>query len=292
MKSLVRWTSTLALVGSTLLTTFTTSITPATALPNQQIKGKLDNIPVWLITNPEGTPFSSFLPQQNGNSVTGVYMSRQEAQAFINKIGSVADPKFARLQATPIPLGVIFQEVQKTKNQPKRLLFAFTPVDKEIQGAKNLLQRSGQQVSDFRSVPIFMVRFAPDKSYVPIKLEQNQEIVPLFFSMQDAKNLLNQVKPKFPQADIQVVDVDGILNTLQAKNDPWLNRVVFYPSPEARAYISNPVASKIRNIPVKTGSGNMIRTIQNERNINKWTTDLIPDVGRMMDGIRMNTPRF
>lgn len=290
MKSLVRWTSTLALVGSTLLTTFTTSITPAIALSKQQIKGKLDNIPVWLITNPQGLPLSR--SKQDGNSVTGVYMSRQEAQAFINKIGSVADPKFSRLQATPIPLGVIFQEAQKTKNQPKRLLFAFKPVDKEIQGAKNLLQRSGQQVSVFRSVPVFMVRFAPDKSYVPIKLEQNQEIVPLFFSMQDAKNLLNKVKPKFPQADIQVVDVDGILNTLRAKNDPWLNRVVFYPSPEARAYISNPVASKIRNIPVKTGSGNMIRTIQNERNINKWTTDLVPGVGRMMDGIRMNTPRF
>lgn len=260
MKSLVRWTSTLALVGSTLLTTFTTSITPAIALSNQQIKGKLDNIPVWLITNPQGLPLSR--AKQDGNSVTGVYMSRQEAQAFINKIGSVADPKFARLQAAPVPLGVIFQQVQKTKNQPKRLLFAFKPVDKEIQEAKNLLQRSGQQVSVFRSVPIFMVRFAPDKSYVPIKLEQNQEIVPLFFSMQDAKKLLSQVKPKFPQADIQVVDVDGVLNTLQTKNDPWLNRILFYPSPEARAYISNPVASKIRNIPVSNSNTELRNTMR------------------------------
>ncbi|MEO1560951.1 MAG: hypothetical protein AAFS12_15440, partial [Cyanobacteria bacterium J06632_19] len=59
----------------------------------------------------------------------------------------------------------------------------------------------------------------------------------LFFSMQDANNLLNQVKKQFPKADIQVVDVDGILNTLQEKNDPWLDKVVFFPNPEARQYI-------------------------------------------------------
>ncbi|MGB3649614.1 MAG: hypothetical protein WBA41_00065, partial [Rivularia sp. (in: cyanobacteria)] len=95
-------------------------------------------------------------------------------------------------------------------------------------------------VKQFRSVPTFLVRFAPDKSYVPIKLgdqKNEQEVVPVFFSMQDANNLLNQVKPKFPKADIQVVDVDGILSTLQEKNDPWLDRVIFFPNPEARQYI-------------------------------------------------------
>ena len=103
-----------------------------------------------------------------------------------------------------------------------------------------LLKKSGQQVKQFRSVPNFIVRFAPDKSYVPIKLggpQNEQEVVPIFFSIQDAKNLLNQVKPQHPKADIQVVDIDGILSTLQEKNDPWLNKVVFFPNPEARQYI-------------------------------------------------------
>jgi hypothetical protein len=49
--------------------------------------------------------------------------------------------------------------------------------------------------------------------------------------------LLNQVKPKFATADIQVVDIDGIIKTLQDKNDKWLEQVVFFPSPEAREYI-------------------------------------------------------
>ncbi|MGF1674434.1 MAG: Tic22 family protein [Rivularia sp. (in: cyanobacteria)] len=250
MKSLVRWGTTFLLVGSTLLATAIAGIAPVIALSEQQIKSKLDNIPVWLITNPQGLPLSRPLSEQNGKqaagSVTGVYMSQQEAQAFIAELRNVKDkdPKTTQmvksLQATPVPLGVIFEQVQKTKNEPNRLLFAFKPIDKEVKGAMELLKKNGEQVKQFRSVPVFIVRFAPDKSYVPIKLgdqKAEQEVVPLFFSMQDAQNLLKQVQPKFPKADIQVVDVDGILNTLQEKNDPWLDKVVFFPNPEARQYI-------------------------------------------------------
>ena len=59
----------------------------------------------------------------------------------------------------------------------------------------------------------------------------------MFLSKQDAQGLLNQVKPKFPQADIQVIDIDGVIKTLQDKDDPWLNQVVLVPSPESREYI-------------------------------------------------------
>ena len=117
-------------------------------------------------------------------------------------------------------------------------MFAFKPVDQEIQGALELLRQSGQQVNQFKSVPVFAVRFAPDKGYVPIKLTaDNQQLIPLFLSKQDAQSLLNQVKPKNPKADIQVIDVDGVIKTLKDKNDPWLNQVVLVPSPESREYI-------------------------------------------------------
>jgi len=248
MKSLVRWGATLGLVGSTLLGTVFGANLAVLALSEQQIKEKLDSVPVYLITNEKGLPLSRTLPQgqnaQKGGSVTGVYMSRQEAQAFINELKNAQgkDPKLSdmvkNLQVTPVPLGVIYQQLQQTKNQPNRLLFAFKPVDQEIQGALELLRQSGQQVNQFKSVPVFAVRFAPDKGYVPIKLTaDNQQLIPLFLSKQDAQGLLNQVKPKNPKADIQVIDVDGVIKTLKDKNDPWLNQVVLVPSPESREYI-------------------------------------------------------
>jgi Tic22-like family len=247
MKSLVRWGTTLGLIGSTLLGTVLSINAPVLALSEQQVKEKLDSVPVYLITNPQGLPLSRPLPEaqgQKGGSVTGVYMSQKEAQSFIRELQNVKekDPKITEmvksLQVTAVPLGVIYQQLQSSKGKPDRLLFAFKPVEQEIKAAMDLLQKSGQRVNQFKSVPVFAVRFAPDKGYVPIKLPSDtQEIVPLFLSKQDALGLLGQVKGQFPKADIQVVDVDGVIKTLQDKNDEWLNRVVLVPSVESRDYI-------------------------------------------------------
>lgn len=249
MKSLVRWGATLGLVGSTLLGTVFGVNVPVLALSEQQIKEKLDSVPVYLITNDKGLPLSRALPdgqngQKGGGSVTGVYMSRQEAQAFITELQKVKgkDPKLDEvaktLQVTAVPLGIIYQQLQETKNQPNRLVFAFKPVEQEIQGALELLRQSGQKVDQFKSVPVFAVRFSPEQGYVPIQLTSDkQQLIPLFLSKKDAQGLLNQVKPKYPKADIQVIDVDGVITTLQGKNDSWLNQVVLVPSPESREYI-------------------------------------------------------
>ncbi|MCC5639512.1 hypothetical protein LC593_27535 [Nostoc sp. CHAB 5844] len=259
MKALVRWGATLGLIGSTLLGTVFVGNLPVLALSEQQIKEKLDSVPVYLITNDKGLPLSRPLPeaqngQKPGGSVTGVYLSRQEAQAFINQLRSTngKDPKMAEivksLQVTAVPLGIIYQQLQQTKNQPNRLVFAFKPVDQDVKGALELLNQSGQKVEQFRSVPIFAVRFAPDQGYVPIKLTNDKEqVVPLFVSKQDAQGLLNQVKPKFPKADIQVIDIDGVIKTLQEKNEDWLKQVVLVPSQESREYI--------RTLPKNSATG-------------------------------------
>jgi hypothetical protein len=247
MKSLIRWGVTLGLVGGTLLGGVPAFNLPVQALTEEQIKKTLDSVPVYLITNDKGLPLSRTIPGQNGQkgtSVTGVYMSRQEALAFIQELRKVKnkDPKLEemskKLQVTAVPLGVIYQQLQQSKNQENRLLFAFKPVDQEIKGALELLKASGQKVDQFKSVPVFAVRFAPDKGYVPIQMGTNkQQMIPLFLSKKDAQGLLSQVKPKFPKADIQVIDVDGVIKTLKDKNDSWLNQVVLVPSPESREYI-------------------------------------------------------
>ncbi len=267
MNSLVRWGTTLGVVGSTLLSAILSGNAPVLALSDQKIKQILDQVPVFLITNSQGLPLSRPLEGQNaqkGSAVTGVYMSQQEAQAFVNQLRNTPekDPKkaeiFKSLQVTAVPLGVIYQQLQQTKNQPNRLLFAFKPVDREIQEAMQLLRQNGQNVKQFRSVPIFIVRFAPDQGYVPIQLgPDKKEYIPLFTSKQDADNLLKQVKPKFPKADIQVVDVDGIIKTLQERNDKWLEQVIFFPSPEARQYI--------QSLPRKNASSQTAPAIQPKR---------------------------
>lgn len=237
---------------------------------DQLIKEKLDVVPVYLITNDQGLPLTRPLSEgqngkKDGGSVTGVYLSRQDAQAFINELrkNNRNAPKMAELvnnlQVTTAPLGAIYEQLQKTKNQPNRLVFAFKPVAQDVQEALELLRRSGKKVEKFNNVPIFAVRFSPDQGYVPIKLKDKKEqIIPIFFSKQDAQGLLNQVKPKYPKADIQVIDIDGVVKTLREKNDAWLNQVVLVPSPESRDYI--------RSLPTKSAGGrNNTQSVQPKR---------------------------
>jgi Tic22-like family len=253
MKSLVRWGTTLGLVGSSLLYGVFGGNSPVLALPEQQIKEKLDSVPVFLITNNQGIPLTSSVPAgQNGqkpSAVTQVFMNGQEAQAFMNQLQSRKDqdPKMAEmlksLQVTAVPMGVIYEKFKETANSPERLLFAFQPGKQELEGAVALLNQSGQKVKSFPSVPLFIVR-SPDKGYVSVKRRaDNKEIIPLFLSKKDAQGLLNQVKSQVPKADIQVVDIDGIIKTLQEKNDQWLNQVALVPSSESIEYISKLVGN-------------------------------------------------
>ncbi|WP_026082876.1 Tic22 family protein [Mastigocladopsis repens] len=257
MNLLVRWGTTLTLVGSTLLATVFSGNAPVLALTEQQIKEKLDPVPVFLITNNQGVPLTRTVPNNGQNAqkkeatVTDVFMSGQEAQAFINQLRNVQgkNPKMAEmlksLQVTPVPLGMIYQRLRDNAKKPDSLVFAFNPGKQDIEGAMALLRQSGKEVKQFPSVPIFIVR-SPEKGYVSVKRKtDNKEVIPLFLSQKDAQGLLNQVKQQVPKADIQVVDIDGIIQTLRAKNDPWLNQVTIVPSSETMQYI----VSKQNNAP-------------------------------------------
>jgi hypothetical protein len=245
MKSLVRWGTTLGLVGSTLLATVFSGNAPVLALPEQQIAEKLNEVPVFLITNPQGVPLTRTLPPaqtgQKSTTVADVFMNGQEAQAFLEQLRKQKDPKLVEmvktLQVKPVPMGVVYQKLREDRNKPDRVLFALQPGQQDLQGAVTLLRQKGQEVKGL-IVPVFIVQSA-GKGYVSVKRKSNnQEIVPLFLSQKDAQGLLNQVKKDIPKAEIQVVDIEGVIQTLQQKNDEWLKQVTLVPSSESLEYIS------------------------------------------------------
>jgi hypothetical protein len=49
--------------------------------------------------------------------------------------------------------------------------------------------------------------------------------------------LLNQVKPEFSKAEIQVIDIDSVIENLEKKDDEWFKQVVIVPSPESRKLV-------------------------------------------------------
>lgn len=249
MKALVRLGATLGLVAGSMLGGVCLGNMPVFALSQEEVKGKLDVVPVYLITNKEGALLSRPLPPSQNNpnpsgSMTGVYMSPQEAESFIKELQSdpVLDAQtremVKNLRVSATSLGEIYKQLQAANNQPGRLLFSLQPVEQEVKGAIELLRQSGQEVNQFSGVPVFAVRFSPEQGYVPGQITaDNKDGIPLFFSKKDAQSFLTEVKPHFPKADIQVIDIYSVIKTLEDKNDAWLNKVVFIASQESLDYI-------------------------------------------------------
>ncbi len=262
MKTLVRWGTTLGVVGSTLLATVFSGNAPVLALPEQQITQKLNEVPVFLVTNPQGVPLTRTVPaNQNGQkptTVADVFMNGQEAQGFIDLLRKEKDPKLAEmvktLQVRAVPMGQIYQIFRQNINKPDRVVFDFQPAKQETEGAMALLRQKGQQVKQFPNVPVFIVKSA-EKGYVSVQRRSDKkDVIPLFLSQKDAQNLLNQVKQQVPKAEIQVVDIDSIIKTLQEKNDGWLNQVTLVPSSDSLQYISNQSNNKAPNSSVRPAS--------------------------------------
>jgi hypothetical protein len=279
MKALVRWSATLGLVGGALFGPSFTGNLAALALTEEQIMQKLQLIPVYAIATPEGNqvrllplPYEA-TPRTGQNAANQAdkkvvpgfrfFVSRNEANAFLNELKKSPDlPKTA--QVVPMPLSEAYGRAVENKKQPadKQLIIELEPADQQVQAATTLLSQSGQKVNNFNGVPLFAVRFGPDKGYVPILVpdekntQKQQEIVPIFFSKEDAQNLLQQVKQKEPKADIQVLNIDGVIETLRSKNDSWLNQVYLIPTPESREVLRSLAPGQGGNRPAQNRPAN------------------------------------
>jgi len=248
MKSLVHWGTTLGLTGITLLTPVLVASAPAVALTEAQLVKKLNDTPCFLITNNKGLPLTSQQTDKNGKKIpfTQVFMSGQEAQAFIDKLRQqkVQDPKkaeiFKTLQVTPVGMGQIYQKLRENAKEPtKKLQFAFQPGRQEVREAIALLKQQGKKIQSFQSVPLFIIS-AEGKGYISVKGKgasgkQGVDAIPMFFSKKDAEALLNKVKAKYSTAKIQVGDIDRVITVLRKNKDV---NVVLVPPSYSLTYIN------------------------------------------------------
>jgi len=219
------------------------------ALQEEQIINILDSVPVFVITDREGLPLSRSLdgieneqPQQPNapSSVIDIFISSQEAQAFLTRLQSQTSSEMINnLQITVVSLGEIYQQLLRSLNQQNRVIFAFQPDNNEVEQAIALLRQNGQQVTEFRGVPIFLCQVgATHEGYVSIRpTPQDEEIIPAFLSMSDARALLDRVKEQFSDATILVADLDKMVQIFHEKDDEWLTKVELIASEESRKYV-------------------------------------------------------
>lgn len=244
MKSLVRWSATLSLVGSTLLGTLFTGNLQALALPKDQVIQKLQSIPVFTVTDNNGSPLVASVPnQQNQNqaaAVAGVFISQRDAQAFVERLKKDNPQLGQSVRVVPVSLAEVYELDQANQNKPDGLDFAFIPVQQQVQSAQTLMGQNGQQAQQFRGTPLFVAKAGQQAGYLTIQ-ENGRQVIPFFFDKEQLQRMIDRFKQQEPSqaatVQMQVVSLEGVIQTLQSSNNEQLNDIVLVPSQEAIEFL-------------------------------------------------------
>lgn len=254
-KSIIRWGFKLSLVSSIVLGTFLASGVRVLALTQEQVMERLRSVPVFTLGTDQGSPLLAVPTEgENRNPIASVFMSREDAQAFLDNL-KTRDPETAEgVEVIPVPLAKIYEyEVsQSNRSEEEQLRFAFIPEQQQIDAAKTLLQQSGQNGDQFQGVPLFVARSGGEQGgYLTIN-QNDQQVIPMFFDRTELQALLDRLREVQPDlangVEVQVVNLEGVIQTLQNSDNDELNRILLVPSQESRDYI--------RSLQQNPGQGN------------------------------------
>lgn len=252
MKSMNRWGATLGIAGSAIIGSSLIGTMQALALPQDQIVKKLGAVPVFTITDSKGAPLVASVPknqnqgaasnrQNQQTSVAGVFINQKDAQAFVEQL-KTKNPELAKtVRVVPVSLGEVYKLDQANQNKPNSLDVAYVPSQNQVNAAMNLLRQSGQKnVNQFNGTPLFVARAGKEKGYLTVK-QANQEIIPFFFNKEELQSMLERFKKQQPKLassiEIQVVNLEGVLQTLKTRNDQELNQIMLVPPQESIQFV-------------------------------------------------------
>ena len=236
MKSLLRWSTALSIVGSAIVGTWFGQGSEAFALPEEQVVQKLRPVPVFTVADAQGAPLVA--TGENGAKVAGVFISQQAANQFVERL-QTQDPETAsQVQVVPVSLGEVYKLDQQSEGQEDGLNFTYVPVQQEVDQARQLLSEDGKEYSG--GVPLFVAKGGEEDGYLMIE-QNNQQVIPFFFEREQLQQMIERFKEQKPElastVDIEVVLLEGVIETLQSKDDELLNKVVLVPSQESIEFL-------------------------------------------------------
>ena len=241
MKSMIHWSTTLGLVGGAIMGSSVIGSMPVMALPQEQIVQKLGPVPVFTITDNKGAPLVASVPNsKEKGSLAGVFINQKDALAFVEQL-KTKNPQLAKtVRVVPVSLGEIYKLDQANQNKPNSLNVAYVPSKQQVTAALALLKQSGQKVNQFNGTPLFVAKAGKEKGYLTIK-QANQQVIPFFFNKEELQTMLERFKKQQPNLastiEIQVVNLEGVLKTLQTGNDQQLNQIMLIPPRESIQFV-------------------------------------------------------
>jgi Tic22-like family len=234
--------STIGLLGTTFLGASLIGSSPAQAIPEAEVIAKLQNIPVYVITDAKGTIIEAKPKSPEGTSAsqvsTGVFFTEKDARTFIEKNVKPQKPELSRvLKVTPVSLGEIYRRKQANKNRPEELNYVYVPTAQQSTSALAILKRNGQNLTQINGLPVFVATIkskSGQDEYLTFQRE-NREIVPIFFSELALRASLRKVYPNLvAKVNVQVVDLNDLLGYMTSKNDAVISAFEFNSNMDAK----------------------------------------------------------
>jgi hypothetical protein len=247
MKSLIRWSTTVGLISTTVVGTVLAGTLQVLALTQEQIIQKLRPVPVFTIANGQGAPLVAAPPNgQQGNPVAGVFINQKDAEAFLANLKSKSPDLVKDVKVVPVSLAEVYQLNLNNKDKKEKLDFAFVPSQQQVTTAQSLLQQSGQK-EKFAGTPLFVARGGADKGYLTIQ-QGNKSVIPMFFKKEELQSLMDRFKQQDPKAatnlEVQVLNLEGVIEVMRTKNDPQLDQIILIPPRESLEYVRANMGTK------------------------------------------------
>jgi len=246
MKLLVRWGVTLGIAGSVIFAGISgINNSPASALPQEQVVKTLQEVPVFTLANPQGEfVVISRKNQSKTISQIGFFISKQDAQKFLEGKLKKENPQLAStIQVRSVSLADYYNRVlESQQKKDSGVIFTLVPTKQQVDSAKSILTSSGKPVQQFNGVPLFVPKFKQGNNYLTISIFQsNEPYIPFYFDKEQAVAHLEAFKKARPQeaknTEIQVLDLNGVINTLNSSKDPNASKIFLFPSRESIEFI-------------------------------------------------------
>lgn len=240
MNFLARWSRTLGMVGGALVTLLAAT-NQALALTDPQVAERLQSVPVFAITTPNGAPLVGTVTQGGETvSVAEVFISWRDAEEFLQELQQENPELGSQVSIRPLSLAEVFTLiVQEDEGNTPR--FTIVPMEEEVQSARNLIQQRGETVEGFQGVPLYYAESTEGTGGYLTITQGDQRVIPLYFSQEGLNTLLARVAEQDPSLrdtmEVQVTTLEGLISILRSEDDANLNNVFIVPLVESLEYI-------------------------------------------------------
>lgn len=243
MKSLIRWSAALALVGSILLGSLFVGNARVLALPEEEVKARLETVPVFTLVDAEGSlVVATFTEEQNSPPVATVFISHANAENFLRNMGANDPESVNGVRIAPISLARVYEIALAGQDEENPLRVAFIPERQEVEAAVSILQENGEAVEEFQGVPLFIAKSGEGDEEALLTIQRGEEqVIPMYFSEEELQAALSGLRENQPElansVRIDVVPLDRLIENLRTSDNQELNQIYLVPPQESIDFI-------------------------------------------------------